>query len=98
MQTACWQLCFPIVLRELGTRHASPPRFNPVESVTPPLRSAGGIETVSGPDSFILALAGMPDDLRGQPLAYARLGTGRAEILPILYPFDTGAARGQAAL
>jgi hypothetical protein len=23
---------FPIVLRELGTRHASPPRFNPVES------------------------------------------------------------------
>src|SRR5664280_2712307 len=36
MQTACWQLCFPIVLRELGTRHASPPRFNPVESVAPP--------------------------------------------------------------
>ncbi len=28
---------FPIVLRELGTRHASPPRFNPVESVAPPL-------------------------------------------------------------
>src|ERR1035437_10775595 len=27
---------FPIVLRELGTRHASPPRFNPVESVAPP--------------------------------------------------------------
>src|ERR1039458_10854004 len=36
MQTACWQLCFPIVLRELGPRHASPPRFNPVESVAPP--------------------------------------------------------------
>src|ERR1019366_8436132 len=36
MQTACWQLCFPIVLRELGTRHASPPRFDPVESVAPP--------------------------------------------------------------
>src|SRR5580765_468445 len=36
MQTACWQLCFPIVLRELGTRHASPPRFNPVESGAPP--------------------------------------------------------------
>src|SRR5262249_28972737 len=36
MQTACWQLLFPIVLRELGTRHASPPRFNPVESVAPP--------------------------------------------------------------
>src|SRR6266511_1721152 len=41
MQTACWQLCFPIVLRELGTRHASPPRFNPVESVTPPHGCAG---------------------------------------------------------
>ena len=27
---------FPIVLRELGTRHAFPSRFNPVESVTPP--------------------------------------------------------------
>src|SRR5580658_5502418 len=40
MQTACWQLCFPIVLRELGTRHASPPRFDPVESVTPPYRAA----------------------------------------------------------
>src|SRR6516164_5915937 len=37
MQTACWQLWFPIVLRELGTRHASPPRFNPVESVAPPI-------------------------------------------------------------
>src|SRR5260370_1860052 len=36
MQTACWQLLFPIVLRELGTRHASPPRFNPVESVARP--------------------------------------------------------------
>src|SRR5260370_9138409 len=36
MQTAYWQLYFPIVLRELGTRHASPPRFNPVESVAPP--------------------------------------------------------------
>src|SRR5580698_1203369 len=40
MQTACWQLYFPIVLRELGTRHASPPRFDPVESVTPPNRAA----------------------------------------------------------
>jgi hypothetical protein len=29
---------FPIVLRELGTRHAFPSRFNPVESVTPPFR------------------------------------------------------------
>jgi ATP-dependent Clp protease adaptor protein ClpS len=27
---------FPIVLRELGTRHAFPQRFNPVESVAPP--------------------------------------------------------------
>src|SRR5271165_2125283 len=36
MQTADWQLCFPIVLRELGTRHASPQRFNPVESGAPP--------------------------------------------------------------
>src|SRR5260370_6560074 len=36
MQTAYWQLYFPIVLRELGSGHASPPRFNPVESVAPP--------------------------------------------------------------
>src|SRR5215510_14614144 len=36
MQTAYWQLWFPIVLRELGTRHASPPRFDPVESGAPP--------------------------------------------------------------
>src|ERR1035438_2228595 len=42
MQTACWQLYWPIVLRELGTRHASPPRFNPVESVTPPHGAASG--------------------------------------------------------
>ncbi len=27
---------FPIVLRELGTRHAFPSRFNPVETVAPP--------------------------------------------------------------
>jgi ATP-dependent Clp protease adaptor protein ClpS len=27
---------FPIVLRELGTRHASPRQSNPVESVSPP--------------------------------------------------------------
>src|SRR5690242_15350080 len=40
MQTACWQLWFPIVLRELGTRHASPPRFDPVEAVTPPYRKS----------------------------------------------------------
>ena len=36
MQTADWQLCFPIVLRELGTRHAFPQRFNPVEPGAPP--------------------------------------------------------------
>src|SRR5215471_9916081 len=36
MQTACWQLWFAIVLRGLATRHASPPRFNPVEAGTPP--------------------------------------------------------------
>src|SRR5207302_8353033 len=41
MQTAYWQLCFPIVLRELGTRHASPPRFDPVESVAPPFGAFG---------------------------------------------------------
>jgi hypothetical protein len=27
---------FPIVLRELGTRHAFTLQFNPVEAVTPP--------------------------------------------------------------
>jgi hypothetical protein len=29
---------FPFVLRELGTRHAFPSRFNPVEAVSPPFR------------------------------------------------------------
>ena len=28
--------CFPIVLRELGTRHAFTQRFDPVEAVAPP--------------------------------------------------------------
>jgi hypothetical protein len=64
MQTACWQLCFPIVLRELGTRHASPPRFDPVESVTPPLRSADEIGTALGPDNSIL-----PPPIRRMPRA-----------------------------
>src|ERR1039458_4460613 len=39
MQTACWQLCFPSVLRELGTRQCSPPRSDPVKSVAPPYGS-----------------------------------------------------------
>jgi hypothetical protein len=29
---------FPIVLRELGTRHAFTQRFDPVEAVAPPIR------------------------------------------------------------
>src|SRR6476659_2159719 len=57
MQTACcWQLCFPIVLRELGTRHASPPRFNPVESVAPP---HGCVWQVLHPYSITVAPSGV---------------------------------------
>src|SRR5262244_2373628 len=57
MQTACWQLWFPIVLRELGTRHASPPRFNPVESCAPPFGwPLGGYYTFSIPPGFIIGI------------------------------------------
>src|SRR5690242_12133656 len=88
MQTACWQLCFPIVLRELGTRHASPPRFDPVESVTPPhrLRLMGVSFTILTPNGIIERYAPLcPFSL---PAAHCHLPRRRRE-------YDQAEGRGE---